>query len=70
MKNYVREVREKRNISGAELARRAKLSPSDLSKLEKGQRQSFPGWRARIASALGLPETDLFPEEAPNSVTG
>ncbi len=64
MSNQVREKRLQAGISGEELARRARLSASDLSKVERGQRLAFPAWRRRIAEALDLPEEELFPREA------
>lgn len=61
MQNKVREIREARGMSGEALARKAEMSPSDLSKLERGIRHPFPGWRRRISEALGVPEAELFP---------
>lgn len=60
--NQVRERRQQVGISGEELARRAGISASDLSKVERGQRHAYPGWRRRIAEALDTPESELFPE--------
>ena len=63
MNNNVRKVRKKLGLSGEALARKAEMSASDLSKVERGRVYAFPGWRRRISDALGVPECELFPEE-------
>lgn len=60
--NRVRETRMKQGLTLLELSRRAKIAPGDLSAVERGLRPAFPGWRQRIAEALGVPETELFPD--------
>jgi len=62
LKNNVREVRKKQNMSALELARRAVMPPSSLSLVERGLLPAYPGWRKRIAQALGVSEDELFPE--------
>jgi transcriptional regulator with XRE-family HTH domain len=64
MSNNVRTKRKARGMSGEALARRAEMSASDLSKLERGRLYAYPGWRKRIAEALDTPEDQLFPGEA------
>ena len=59
--NKVREVRKLAGMSGEKLARAAEMSASDLSKLERGLVNAYPGCRQRIAAALGHEEEDLFP---------
>lgn len=49
-------------LSGLELARRAKMAPGDLSRVERGLLFPYPGWRRRLAKALDRPEAELFPE--------
>lgn len=62
MSNMVREIRQAKGLSCERLARQAEISATDLSKIERGLRRAYPGWRRRIASALQTPEAELFPE--------
>jgi len=56
------KFREELKLSKLELARRATISPADLTKLENGQVFPWPGWRKRLAKALETTEEALFPE--------
>jgi hypothetical protein len=51
-----------KQISQAKLARMADMNLSDLNAMLHGRRPAFPGWRRRIAKAIGLPESVVFPE--------
>ncbi len=51
---WLRELREEVGISQAELARRAKITPSYMSRLEHGEIEPSAGLFFRIISALGL----------------
>lgn len=65
MTNCVRKVRKSLGMSGLALAMETKIAPANLSRIETGKVFPYPGWRARIADALGLPEAELFfPEDA------
>lgn len=59
MKRLTQE-RLKRGWSQAELARRARLHPSEVSRYEGGWWKPGPSARAKLAAALGLPEDRLF----------
>jgi transcriptional regulator with XRE-family HTH domain len=50
----VKEFRLDRGWNGAELARRAKMSPSQISKIEKGQENLKYPTLVKIAKALGI----------------
>jgi transcriptional regulator with XRE-family HTH domain len=63
--NKVREVRQSKGWSCEALARKANMTSTDLSRLERGLAQAFPAWRQRLAEALETAEGDLFPEEVP-----
>ncbi len=54
--------RRKRGWSQARLARETGIHPTDISKLEAGQVHPWPGWRKRLAEALGVEEAVLFRE--------
>lgn len=56
----IQKLREERNISRAELSLRTGIDYVTLSKLERGWMLPFPGWRRRIAQALGVEESELF----------
>lgn len=58
------EERQRRGWSRCELARRAKMHPADVGKLEAGKIFPYPAWRRRLAEALGVPEEVLFEEVA------
>ena len=62
--NRVREVRIQRGLSLRELARRSRVSLSNLWSIEKeGRSPSIPVGQ-RIAGALGVPLDELFPPDA------
>ena len=42
----------------------AGISSSEIYTSLSGQRPMFPGYRRKISEALGVPEEDLFDEEA------
>lgn len=58
----LRQVREERKMSLVGLTQLTGISPSDISEIERGRRPAFPGWRARISRALGVPQDELFAE--------
>lgn len=52
------KLREERNLSKAELAKRADLDPSSITRFEQGQRDPERGSIIRIADAMVLPVMD------------
>lgn len=58
----LRQVRQERGISLVDLTRLTGIGPSDISQMERGLRVAYPGWKARISRALGMPAKDLFTE--------
>lgn len=58
----VREFREKAGISQSELARRAGIAESNLSKIENGLWQAWPKAKRRLARVLKVRISELFPE--------
>jgi len=58
--NAVREMRQKRKLSQTELARRAKLSQSIISHIERGARPLTASTLVRIASVLRVSVTSLL----------
>jgi transcriptional regulator with XRE-family HTH domain len=54
-------ARIQRGMSQTMLAAAAgKLSPSDISRFERGYGRPYPGQAVRIAEALGMPAEDLL----------
>ncbi|MFW6017022.1 MAG: helix-turn-helix domain-containing protein [bacterium] len=60
--NRVKKEREKRNWSQFQLAKKANINQGDISQIENGKIFPYPGWRKRLAEALGVEEQYLFPE--------
>lgn len=58
----LRTERERHGWSQAELARRTGIHPTTLSRLEAGKVFPYPGWKARLARALGVAGDALFEE--------
>jgi ribosome-binding protein aMBF1 (putative translation factor) len=61
--NLLKEFRRKKGISQFELAKLANIQPTEISRIENGWLRPYPGWRKRLAKALGVKEKELFPEE-------
>jgi len=61
MSNRVREIRMALGISQAELAWRIHTASPNLSAIENGQRDAWPKLRRRLARALKVTESELFP---------
>lgn len=62
----LRQLREERALSQAELARRAGTSTSQVNAVERGERAPTVGTLERLASALRVPVTEFFVgEKAP-----
>jgi transcriptional regulator with XRE-family HTH domain len=57
--------RLKRGLSQTRLAAMAGIHPATLSRIETGRMYPYPGWRKRLAEALGWPverADELFEE--------
>jgi len=59
----LRQLREERALSQAELARRAGTSTSQVNAVERGERAPTVGTLERLASALRCPVTEFFAQE-------
>lgn len=61
MKLYIKKIREEKEMTLSDLARKAKISKSYLSELENGKKKNASLVTiCKIASALGVPAKDLF----------
>jgi transcriptional regulator with XRE-family HTH domain len=60
--NAVREHRTKAGLSQSQLSIKAGVNHAVLSQVELGQTQAYPKARRQLAKALGVAESQLFPE--------
>lgn len=61
----LRVERQRRGLSQTKLSGMTGIASTDISAIENGWKRPFPGWRKRIAKALGVPESEankLFEE--------
>ena len=59
----IRELRERRGWSRAELARRARLNPVTVGQIEAGRLKPYPSQLAKLRRALGS-AVDCVPDDA------
>lgn len=61
----LRSERKRQGVTLVALSKRTGIDTANLSRLERGQAPAYPGWRRRIAEALGVSDADwLFAEES------
>ena len=63
MQYRLRQIRQEKGISQLRLSYLTGIQPSTISRVENGHMKAFPGWRKRLARALGTTESELFPDE-------
>jgi len=61
--NTLKKVRKERGLSQLRLAMVTGIAPTEISRIENGWIRPWPGWRKRLARALGVTESELFPDE-------
>ena len=61
--NKLKEVRNERSLSQLKLSFLTGISPGDISRIENDWIRPYPGWRKRLAKALGTTQAELFPDE-------
>jgi transcriptional regulator with XRE-family HTH domain len=64
----LREFRTESGVSQAEFSRRMDLSPSTVSRIERGQMRPWPKFRRDAAHLLGVDETVLFADAEDDGV--
>jgi transcriptional regulator with XRE-family HTH domain len=62
--NRIKLLRQRRNMSQAELAEQSGLSQPFISRLERGESEVTSENLRAIADALGVSVSELYPEEA------
>ncbi len=58
----IKKIRQDKNITQAELAKRTGLSKTYISMLEKGHQVARPNTLSKIANGLGVAFEDLYEE--------
>lgn len=61
--NKLQKVRKEKGLSQLKLSMMTGIAPGDISRIENGWVKPYPGWRKRLARALGTTEAELFPDE-------
>jgi transcriptional regulator with XRE-family HTH domain len=59
--NNLKKVMKQQDVTGFELFRRTGIAPSTISGIVNNRIIPFPGWCKRIAEALKVSESALFP---------
>ena len=63
MNNKLQKIRKEKGLSQLKLSMMTGIAPGDISRIENGWLRPYPGWRKRLAKALGVTnEAELFPE--------
>lgn len=52
-----------KGFSKLRLSRETGIAPQDISSVLNGKRYCYPGWKRRIAEALGVTEDDISDSE-------
>lgn len=60
MANTIRSLRQEKGWSISELARRARIHPSDMSRIEAGRATPYKPQVTRLARALKINSEDLL----------
>ncbi len=52
--------RQRRGLTQTQLSALTGIASTDISAIERGIKAAFPGWRRRLAQALGVSADELF----------
>ena len=58
----LQKVRKEKGLSQLKLSMMTGIAPGDISCIENDRLRPYPGWRKRLARALGVSEQELFPD--------
>lgn len=61
MYSKLKEEMQRQHVTGYGLSKRTGISCSDIYSALNGKKFMFPGWKQRIAEALGQSVESLFP---------
>ena len=59
--NYMKRIRETRGITQAEICIRTGIHPSTVNRIERGVIKGSRAHRKKIARALKIKESEIFP---------
>lgn len=62
-RNRILKLMANQNISQRKMEKITGIAVTDINQLLNGKKCCFPGWRKRIAAALGLKESELFSKQ-------
>lgn len=68
--NWIRQLRESKGLTLAQLAERVGTSHATIQRLESGKMRLTQDWASKISSALSVPISEIFGEIVPAAVTG
>ena len=60
--NRVKELREAQGMTQFQLSIRSEVAQSAISLVENFKISPYPRWREAIAKALGVEESEVFPD--------
>ena len=60
-KNKIKEIREQKELTQEEVAKKAGISANYYAKIERGTVNTSIGKATKIAKALGVEVSDIFP---------
>lgn len=63
MRNKIKAIRTAKNISAAQIAKKCDTTPTQLYRLEKGERELSFEWAEKIAGALGVKPYELLDDD-------
>lgn len=63
MSNNIKAFREELGFSQQKLSEKTHIGAPDLSRVERNQGVVHPGWKRRIARALGKTIEEVFPRD-------
>lgn len=56
-------VMNEKSVTRNKLSKLTGIAPTDIYGALNGDKKLFPGWKRRIADALGVSESDIFGDE-------
>ena len=59
----LRKTMAEKNLSTRQVALKAGITPQGLYAAINGKCEFWPGWRKRVADALGVAEAELFDDD-------
>ncbi|SDD22597.1 helix-turn-helix domain-containing protein [Halanaerobium congolense] len=62
MENNLKRLRKQKGFSQLELSYETRISPPDISKMERNKVFPHPKWREKLAEALEVEEEKIFPK--------